>query len=50
MIVFHLYDFHSCSMLISIDVNADASFLDEWSFDQFQSLLNRSNENPKLKR
>nr|KJB11445.1 hypothetical protein B456_001G259600 [Gossypium raimondii]KJB11446.1 hypothetical protein B456_001G259600 [Gossypium raimondii] len=50
MIVFHLYDFHSCSMLISIDVNADASFLDEWSFDQFQSLLNRSNEDPKLKR
>lgn len=37
-------------MLISIDVNADASFLDEWSFDQFQSLLNRSNEDPKLKR
>ncbi|XP_020538218.1 GPI ethanolamine phosphate transferase 1 isoform X2 [Jatropha curcas] len=30
-------------------VNADASFLDEWSFDQFQSLLNRSNEDPKLK-
>ncbi|KAL1092759.1 hypothetical protein V6Z11_D07G246500 [Gossypium hirsutum] len=50
MIIFHLYDFHSCSMLISIDVNADASFLDEWSFDQFQSLLNRSNEDPKLKR
>lgn len=30
-------------------VHADASFLDEWSFDQFQSLLNRSNEDPKLK-
>lgn len=29
--------------------HADASFLDEWSFDQFQSLLNRSNEDPKLK-
>ncbi|XP_040930166.1 GPI ethanolamine phosphate transferase 1-like [Gossypium hirsutum] len=28
----------------------NASFLDEWSFDQFQSLLNRSNEDPKLKR
>ncbi|XVF14149.1 hypothetical protein REPUB_Repub09cG0032600 [Reevesia pubescens] len=27
-----------------------ASFLDEWSFDQFQRLLNRSNEDPKLKR
>ncbi|KAK9272720.1 hypothetical protein L1049_003097 [Liquidambar formosana] len=31
------------------DFAADASFLDEWSFDQFQSLLNRSNEDPKLK-
>ncbi|KAJ0099038.1 hypothetical protein Patl1_21953 [Pistacia atlantica] len=30
-------------------VSADASFLDEWSSDQFQSLLNRSNEDPKLK-
>ncbi|THG19616.1 hypothetical protein TEA_019037 [Camellia sinensis var. sinensis] len=30
-------------------VLADASFLDEWSFDQFQSLLNKSNEDPKLK-
>lgn len=29
--------------------NADASFLDEWSFDQFQSLLNRTNEDSKLK-
>ncbi|KAF5205092.1 Gpi ethanolamine phosphate transferase [Thalictrum thalictroides] len=29
--------------------NADASFLDEWSFDQFQSLLNSSNDDPKLK-
>lgn len=33
----------------SSSVHADASFLDEWSFDQFQSLLNRSNEVPKLK-
>ncbi|TYJ28232.1 hypothetical protein E1A91_A07G245500v1 [Gossypium mustelinum] len=32
------------------DFATDASFLDEWSFDQFQSLLNRSNEDPKLKR
>ncbi|XP_058187105.1 GPI ethanolamine phosphate transferase 1 [Rhododendron vialii] len=31
------------------DFATDASFLDEWSFDQFQSLLNRSNEDPKLK-
>ncbi|KAJ0099040.1 hypothetical protein Patl1_21950 [Pistacia atlantica] len=30
-------------------VNAEASFLDEWSSDQFQTLLNRSNEDPKLK-
>ncbi|XP_065878048.1 GPI ethanolamine phosphate transferase 1 isoform X2 [Euphorbia lathyris] len=30
-------------------VHADASFLDEWSFDQFQSLLNRSNEDTSLK-
>lgn len=29
--------------------HADASFLDEWSFDQLASLLNRSNEDPKLK-
>ncbi|KAJ4826427.1 hypothetical protein Tsubulata_013617 [Turnera subulata] len=31
------------------DFATDASFLDEWSFDQFQSLLNRSNEDPRLK-
>ncbi|GFS45077.1 sulfatase and phosphatidylinositolglycan class N domain-containing protein [Actinidia rufa] len=31
------------------DFATDASFLDEWSFDQFQSLLNRSSEDPKLK-
>ncbi|KAL3526014.1 hypothetical protein ACH5RR_014386 [Cinchona calisaya] len=31
------------------DFATDASFLDEWSFDQFASLLNRSNEDPKLK-
>ncbi|WCJ20909.1 GPI ethanolamine phosphate transferase 1 [Euphorbia peplus] len=31
------------------DFATDASFLDEWSFDQFQSLLNRSNEDPSLK-
>ncbi|KAJ0043227.1 hypothetical protein Pint_19518 [Pistacia integerrima] len=30
-------------------VNFYVSFLDEWSFDQFQSLLNRYNEDPKLK-
>ncbi|KAF6159868.1 hypothetical protein GIB67_032952 [Kingdonia uniflora] len=31
------------------DFATDASFLDEWSFDEFQSLLNRSNDDPKLK-
>lgn len=31
------------------DFATDASFLDEWSFDQFQGLLNRSNEDQKLK-
>ncbi|KAK9925220.1 hypothetical protein M0R45_033550 [Rubus argutus] len=31
------------------DFATDASFLDEWSFDQFQSLMNRSKEDPKLK-
>lgn len=31
------------------NVLTDASFLDEWSFDQFQSLVNKSNEDPKLK-
>lgn len=31
------------------DFATDASFLDEWSFDQFQSLLNRSNQDPELK-
>nr|GME08456.1 GPI ethanolamine phosphate transferase 1 [Ipomoea batatas] len=31
------------------DFATDASFLDEWSLDQFQSLLNRSNEDPELK-
>ncbi|XP_052194978.1 uncharacterized protein LOC127803025 [Diospyros lotus] len=31
------------------DFATDASFLDEWSFDQFQSLLNRSIEDTKLK-
>lgn len=31
------------------DFATDASFLDEWSFDQFQSLLNSSNKDPKLK-
>lgn len=30
-------------------LGVDASFLDEWSFDQFESLLNRSHEDPKLK-
>ncbi|XP_022774432.1 GPI ethanolamine phosphate transferase 1 isoform X4 [Durio zibethinus] len=32
------------------DFATDASFLDEWSFDQFKSLLNRSNEDPQLKK
>ncbi|KAE8691544.1 gibberellin-regulated protein 14-like [Hibiscus syriacus] len=32
------------------DFATDASFLDEWSFDQFQNLLNKSNEDPKLRR
>ena len=40
--------FHSVLCQITIGY-ADASFLDEWSFDQFQSLLNRSNEDSKLK-
>ncbi|CAA0828488.1 Unknown protein [Striga hermonthica] len=31
------------------DFATDASFLDEWSLDQFQSLLNRSNDDTKLK-
>ncbi|CAN8269801.1 unnamed protein product [Cochlearia groenlandica] len=31
------------------DFATDASFLDEWSFDQFESLLNRSHQDPKLK-
>ncbi|KAG6719888.1 hypothetical protein I3843_03G030900 [Carya illinoinensis] len=32
------------------DFATDASFLDEWSFDQFQSLLNRSSEDSKLEK
>lgn len=28
---------------------ADASFLDEWSFDQFESIVNKSKYDPKLK-
>ncbi|XP_068642685.1 GPI ethanolamine phosphate transferase 1 isoform X2 [Aristolochia californica] len=31
------------------DFASDASFLDHWSFDQFQSLLNKSHEDPRLK-
>ncbi|XP_077222860.1 sulfatase and phosphatidylinositolglycan class N domain-containing protein [Tasmannia lanceolata] len=31
------------------DFATDASFLDQWSFDQFHSLLNRSGDDPKLK-
>ncbi|KAF8092334.1 hypothetical protein N665_0417s0031 [Sinapis alba] len=31
------------------DFATDASFLDEWSFDQFESLLNSSHHDPKLK-
>ncbi|XP_022879422.1 GPI ethanolamine phosphate transferase 1 [Olea europaea var. sylvestris] len=31
------------------DFATDASFLDEWSLDQFQNLLNRSNEDAHLK-
>ncbi|XP_051121000.1 GPI ethanolamine phosphate transferase 1 [Andrographis paniculata] len=31
------------------DFATDASFLDEWSLDQFESLLNRSSEDAKLK-
>ncbi|KAJ0817082.1 putative Type I phosphodiesterase/nucleotide pyrophosphatase/phosphate transferase [Helianthus annuus] len=31
------------------DFATDASFLDEWSFDQFKSIVNRSKEDPKLK-
>ncbi|XP_073018983.1 uncharacterized protein [Primulina eburnea] len=32
------------------DFATDASFLDEWSFDQFQNLFNRSNQDAHLKR
>ncbi|KAK9090504.1 hypothetical protein Sjap_023681 [Stephania japonica] len=32
------------------DFATDASFLDEWSLDQFQSLLNRSHDDLKLKK
>ncbi|KAF3796567.1 GPI ethanolamine phosphate transferase 1 [Nymphaea thermarum] len=31
------------------DFASDASFLDEWSFDQFRALLNKSNDDPKIK-
>ncbi|XP_058112143.1 GPI ethanolamine phosphate transferase 1 isoform X2 [Magnolia sinica] len=31
------------------DFASDASFLDQWSFDEFHSLLNKSNDDPKLK-
>ncbi|XP_010550128.1 PREDICTED: GPI ethanolamine phosphate transferase 1 isoform X2 [Tarenaya hassleriana] len=31
------------------DFATDASFLDEWSLDQFQGLLNKSHDDPKLK-
>lgn len=31
------------------DFATDASFLDEWSFDQFQNLVNKSANDPKLK-
>ncbi|KAM7506653.1 hypothetical protein LguiA_017106 [Lonicera macranthoides] len=31
------------------DFATDASFLDEWSLDQFKSILNRSNDEPNLK-
>lgn len=31
------------------DFSSDASFLDQWSFDQFHSLLNRSFDDPKLR-
>lgn len=31
-----------------IDDIADASFLDEWSFDQFESIMNRSKEDPEI--
>lgn len=49
-----IYFFFSLPILgqlfvISIYVYADASFLDEWSLDQFEGLLNRSNEDVKLK-
>nr|KAJ0214022.1 hypothetical protein LSAT_V11C400226150 [Lactuca sativa] len=32
------------------DFATDASFLDEWSFDQFKSIVNKSKEDPKLKK
>ncbi|KAL0901011.1 hypothetical protein Bca101_084972 [Brassica carinata] len=42
-------DFATGSFPCSRFLPADASFLDEWSFDQFESLLNRSHHDPKLK-
>lgn len=40
---------HESYGLIVLNLNADASFLDEWSFYQFQSLFSRSKKEPKLK-
>ncbi|CAJ1782183.1 unnamed protein product [Sphenostylis stenocarpa] len=36
-------------LLVLLILHADASFLDMWSLDKFESLLNRSREDPKLK-
>lgn len=44
-----ILNFIHSSILYCWILNADASFLDMWSLDKFQSLLNRSREDPKLK-
>lgn len=47
-ISFFKYHLIQCFYLF-YSVLADASFLDEWSLDQFKSILNRSNDEPNLK-
>lgn len=48
MTVFHLLHFLYILVYRFKSFNADASFLDQWSYDQFHSLLNESNGNEKL--
>lgn len=52
--MFFLFFFSECGLFFGFSdsvscVYADASFLDEWSLDQFVGLLNRSKEDVKLK-